>query len=272
MFDLTVSIVAYKNSVDVIKNAVDSVLNTNLNIHLYISDNSPTDTLRVLKVSDKITYIFNNQNLGFGRAHNIIVNKVKYISKYHLILNPDVHFDKDVLIELYNIMEKKHDIGIISPKVIYPNGETQLSCRLIPSSIDLIIRRVTLLEKVFLKRIKFHELIFTNYDKTMEVPFILGCFLFIRTDLLNEIGGFDERFFMYMEDLDLCRRIGRKGRILFIPNIIIKHIYERGSRKKLKLLLFHISSMIKYFNKWGWIFDKERKEINKKALEKLNVD
>ena len=103
----------------------------------------------------------------------------------------------------------------------------------------------------------------------MEVPSLSGCFMFMRVDVLKEVGGFDERFFMYAEDLDLCRRIGEASKTMYYPGVSIYHAYGKGSYKNRKLLKYHICSVVKYFNKWGWILDRKRTQINKVCLERL---
>jgi GT2 family glycosyltransferase len=82
--------------------------------------------------------------------------------------------------------------------------------------------------------------------------------MFIRTKIFKEIGLFDERFFMYLEDTDLCRRIGEKYKTIYYPEAIVYHEYAKGSYRSNELLKIHIESAIKYFNKWGWFSDKER--------------
>ena len=91
----------------------------------------------------------------------------------------------------------------------------------------------------------------------------------MRCDVLREVGGFDERFFLYAEDIDLCRRIGEKSLTMFYPGVSVYHAYRRESYKSFKFLKIHINSIIKYFNKWGWFVDKERDEINKRSLRLL---
>ena len=86
--------------------------------------------------------------------------------------------------------------------------------------------------------------------------------------MLKEIGGFDKRYFMYMEDYDLCRRIGQKYRTVFYPKAEIIHEHGKASYRSRKMMLLHVSSAIKYFNKWGWFFDKERKEKNRECIKK----
>ena len=93
--------------------------------------------------------------------------------------------------------------------------------------------------------------------------------MFIRTSLLEKVGMFDENIFMYMEDFDLCRRIRKTGKkLMYYPKVTVYHKFEKGSFKNKKLLQYHMKSALYYFNKWGWIIDKERKSVNKIAVEK----
>lgn len=108
MINLRVSIVLYRNNYKQIEKTIYSVLGSKLNIKLWLVDNSPTDELKFLKdLDNRIEYIFNNANLGFGKAHNIALRKsIEEGIPYHLVLNPDVYFDEGVLEELYSFMEK----------------------------------------------------------------------------------------------------------------------------------------------------------------------
>jgi GT2 family glycosyltransferase len=271
---LNISIVLYHNREEQIKKAIKSGLNTDLNITLYLVDNSSTDSLGELERIDKrIVYIFNNSNLGFGKAHNIALKKsIEKNIPYHLVLNPDVYFEKGILEELYDFMENNKDVGLVIPKVLYPDGNIQYLCKLLPTPLDLFGRRFLNFgpfKKIVEKRNEIYELRFTGYDKIMEVPYLSGCFMFIRTEVLKKVGLFDERFFMYLEDTDLSLRIHRIAKTVYYPYVYIYHEYGKGSYKSLKLLYYHIKSAIKYFNKYGWFFYKEREEINRKILEKL---
>ena len=110
-----------------------------------------------------------------------------------------------------------------------------------------------------------------NYDKIMEVPLLSGCFMFLRVSVLEKVGGFDDRYFMYAEDFDLCRRIGEISKTVFYPFVSVTHVYEKGSYKNKKLLKYHIQSIIKYFNKWGWFFDTKRGARNKKCIQTIKL-
>jgi GT2 family glycosyltransferase len=274
MKNINVSIVLFKNDQDLVKKAIYSCVNSVLINRIYLIDNSPTDILSCLASLDsKIEYIFNNANLGFGKAHNIALKiSIEENIPYHLVLNPDVYFEGGVLEELYNFMENNPDVGLVMPKVLYPDGTIQYLCKLLPTPLDLVGRRFLdfgPFRKIVEKRNEIYELRFTGYDKIMEVPYLSGCFMFIRTEVLKKVGLFDESFFMYLEDTDLSRRIHRVAKTVYYPYVYIYHEYGRGSYKSLKLLYYHIKSAIKYFNKYGWFFDKEREEINRKILEKL---
>ena len=269
MYDVTASIVLYENDPKDIIKAINSFLNTDLNVKLYLVDNSSTDKLKELKNIDekRIEYIFNNANLGFGKAHNIAIKKAINESKYHLVLNPDIWFEKGNLEKMYEFMEKHPEIGQLMPKVLNPDGSIQYLCKRLPTPFDLFVRRFlpAKLKPFFKKRFEWYEFRNIGYEKIMEVPALSGCFMFIRTEALKEVGGFDENFFMYLEDYDLCRRIGEKYKTIYFPEAEVYHGYAMHSYKNNNLLKIHIKSTITYFNKWGWFFDKKRKELNKKS-------
>jgi len=271
MYDITGSIVLYENEEEVVKKAINSFLYTDLNVRLYLIDNSSTDKLKSLRNIDKnrIEYIFNNANLGFGKAHNIAIKKVIDKSKYHAIINPDMWFEKNTLEKMYFFMEKNKNVGLLMPKMLYPDNSVQYTARRLPSPLDLIIKRFfpeRLKKWSFIqKRINWYELRNYSYKDIMEVPCIPGGFMFVRTKVFKEVGLFDERFFMYLEDFDLSRRIGEKYKTVLFPHAIVYHEYTMHSYKNKKLLMIHIISAIKYFNKWGWFFDKKRKEKNKEV-------
>jgi GT2 family glycosyltransferase len=102
----------------------------------------------------------------------------------------------------------------------------------------------------------------------MNIPYLSGCFMLLRTSVLKEIGFFDERIFMYIEDADLTRRIHQRYKTVFYPDATIYHNYAKGSYKNFKLMLYNMHGAIIYFTKWGWFFDKERVRINKHVLKK----
>src|SRR5690606_34159313 len=168
------AIVLYKNEISVLSQAISSFLKSELASKLYLIDNSPNNSLEILKdLDERIEYIFNPSNPGFGAAHNIAIKKtVEDNFDYHLVLNPDVYFDENVIESIVEYVRDKPDIGNIMPKVLYPNGEIQYLCKLLPTPYDWMGRRFNPFKNIVERRNNIFELRFTGYDKIMEVPYL----------------------------------------------------------------------------------------------------
>ncbi len=265
---LTISIVTYNNDTTELTQTINSVLNSvNVDIHLYIVDNSPTDALRVLFTDKRITYMFNNANVGFGAGHNIAIQKTLTQSKYHLVLNPDIYFDSDVLSKIVQYMNT-NNIGLLMPKVTNPNGSVRRIRKLLPTPMNIFGKPITKLP-IFNKLDKDFRTSFISYNETCSAPYLSGCFMFFRTSELAKVGGFDERYFMYFEDTDLSRRFFTQSSAIYWPEVSIVHLAHRETYKSFKLFRITVKSAISYFNKWGWFFDKERREANRKVLNRI---
>jgi len=271
MTQINASIVLYHNKKAQLTKAINSFLNTSLEVKLYLVDNSLNDELKELgELDSRIEYIFNNANLGYGSAHNIAMRKsIEDGVAYHLVLNPDIYFDGGVLEELFEYMEAHQDVGNIIPQVRYPDGEIQHLCKLLPAPTDLMLRRFIPSKSWKEDRNEEYELRWTRYDRVMNVPSLSGCFMFLRCEVLEDVGLFDENIFMYLEDTDLNRRIHAKYKTIFYPKVEITHEYTKESYVNKKLLKYHIESAIYYFNKWGWVFDRERSKVNERFMTNL---
>jgi GT2 family glycosyltransferase len=269
MTQINASIVLYHNTKEQLTKAINSFLNTSLEVKLYLMDNSSNDDLKELgELDERIEYIFNNANLGYGSAHNIAMRKsIEDGVAYHLVLNPDIYFESGTLEELFSYMGNHQDVGNVMPQILYPDGEVQHLCKLLPTPTDLIFRRFIPLKTWKEKRNQRYELRTSGYRTIMNVPSLSGCFMFLRCSVLQEVGLFDEKIFMYLEDTDLNRRIHAKYKTHFYPEVEIVHEYAKESYVNKKLLMFHIQSAIYYFNKWGWVFDNERARLNSTILE-----
>jgi Predicted glycosyltransferases len=268
MYDFTASIVTYNTPTTDLEKIIKCFQKIKLNFKLWISDNSETDALRNFfeKINDdRIEYIFNNANKGFGEGHNRIIKKVAgdpKLSEFHLAINADIYFKENTIEKIVEYMKEHEEIGQIGPKITDLEGEFSYTCRLFPTPMNLILRRFLPFKKIVDKMDYDYEMRWANFEEIMEVPILSGCFIFSRTAVLKEIGGFDKRYFMYMEDYDLCRKIGQKYKVVYYPEVNISHEHGKASYKSKKMMMFHIKSAIKYFNKWGWFFDKERKIKN----------
>lgn len=266
---ITASLVTYHTKPSYLERIIKCVLKSSIS-KLYVIDNSKDDSLRQYTAGyGKVEYI-KSKNLGFGHGHNIGIKKAfEANAEYHVVINPDTYWNDNVIEELEKYMNEHTDCGQVMPKILYPNGETQYLCKLLPSPINLLGRRFIPFKGVQEKLNRRFELRDSGYNKIMEVPALSGCFMFLRTEVLKKVGIFDERYFMYTEDFDLCRRIGEVSKTMFYPYVSVYHEYEKGSYKNKKLLKFHIISAIKYFNKWGWAIDSKRRKVNKRCLNLL---
>lgn len=245
--DISASIVLFNEDVITLKNTIQSFLEVPFTKKLFLIDNSPSDKLKTLFKNKEIEYVFVGKNIGFGTAHNIVLDKIN--SDYHLILNPDVSFDSDIFNHLIKQFELNHNLTMISPKVVYPNGKIQYICRENPTIKEMISRRTGLFKSYVNKK----QYLYRGLSKPFSPEFIHGCFMLFKTDDFIKLKGFDERYFLYMEDADICREIKQTGKeILYYPEVQITHIHRKGSAKKMKLLFYHISSATKYFMKWGF--------------------
>lgn len=250
---ISASIVLYKEKKQVLEQAVESFLKVPFLKKLYIIDNSPKNEFEGVFIDDEIEYLFVGKNIGFGSAHNLVIDKIKSSSKFHLILNPDVTFSKETIPSLINQIEIYDNVSMIAPKVLFPNGKHQYSSRRYPTLLELLARRFKPLTWFNKKSIE-HGI---YKDKDLTSPFyaeyLTGCFQLYKTEDLVAIKGFDERYFLYMEDVDICKKIDVLGKQkLYYPKEEITHILKQGSSKNIKLFFRHLISAIKYFLKWGF--------------------
>lgn len=262
---LSASIVLYNNNPQVLKQTIDCFLKTPLSIKLYLVDNSPLPLLEKMVEDERIQYIYLNSNRGFGAGHNAIMRRASCLGKFHLVLNPDIFFEEGTLEKLCEYMEANIDVGNVMPRIVYPNGNLQYLCKLLPTPLNWIARMFIPIKSIR-ERLNYNfEMHFADYNKPLNVPYLSGCFMFLRTSVIKEIGVFDEGIFMYGEDTDLNRRIHEKYRTMYYPEVTVTHNFEKASHKSWRLFWVHIKAAFYYMNKWGWIFDKQRTLINKKT-------
>lgn len=255
-YAITGCIVLYKNNRAELLSAIESFINTDLSVKLYLIDNSPSDSLSDLIDDSRVEYIHNPSNPGFGAAHNIAIKlALECESKYHLVLNPDIYFSSGNLEKLYDFMEKNREVGHVMPKVLYPDGSLQYLCKTNPTPFDLFARRFmpSFIQRKFKSRMERYEYRNRDYNKTMfDIPYLSGCFMFLRTDTLRHVGLFDDRIFMYIEDADLTRRFLEVSKTAYFPESVVYHHFAKGSHKNWKLTWYSIHGAWIYFNKWGW--------------------
>lgn len=267
---VSVSIVVHRSSSRQLLDALGCVLRTGLVGRVYVIDNSPEDSLRETVESvgthdGRIRYLF-VENRGFGAGHNVAIREAMAEGwDYHIVMNADVWWEGDVIGMLTGFMDASPKAGMVMPRVIYPDGKLQYACRLLPTPLDVFAKRF-LPASWTRKRMRRYLLADVDHRRVFNPPYLLGSFLFFRMEALERCGLFDERFFMYPEDIDITRRVHRIYQTLFFPGAEIVHEHAAASRKSLRMLRIHIVNMIRYFNKWGWLFDAGRRQFNSETL------
>jgi GT2 family glycosyltransferase len=270
-YDVVGSIVVYKTDVHEVEQSIRQFLAVPLETHLCIIDNSPKP-LELPQLSDpRISYYFANSNLGYGRAHNIALRASHQKARYNLVMNTDVTYTPEVVTRLVEFMNSKPKAGLAAPKVLYPDGSLQHVCRLLPTPTNLLLRRFLPSAAWTRRADALYELRWWDHQNVANIPYFQGSFLMLRTPLCQRLGGFDERFFLYGEDIDLTRRMHGLAETLYVPEVNIIHQYRRLSSRSLLGTWYGIQNNCRYFNKWGWFFDRERQKINARATASLRA-
>jgi len=280
MFDLSLVILNYKQK-GLVKQCVKGILaaDPQINCEIILVDNNSSDNCLVeiesffeqknqVKMNpslfndtsqfkiDLIT-IQAGSNGGFAVGNNLGIARAT--GKYIAVLNPDIAIVQGALEKMVQIMEQNLTIGILGPKLINPDGSVQHSCRHFPDWKMPLYRRSFLGQLPWGKVALQHYLMVDfDHNKNITTDWLFGAFLLFRKSLLEKIGFFDERFFMYFEDLDLCRRCWQAGsQVYYLSDVEMVHYHNRLSAEKTGLLgiftkagRIHLSSGLKYFAKY----------------------
>lgn len=264
-YQVVASIVLFNHSSSQLEDTLKSLLSEDCVEKIVLVDNGGASWAASLD-NPRISYIRSEQNNGFGHGHNLAMARFLDKCDYFLICNPDISFVQGALERLYHFArDGKHQF--VSPRIYYSDGRLQYSCRLLPTPANLFLRRF--FPSWAAKLDVTYEIQRADYTQSFSVPTVSGCFMLMSSNLLKTLGGFDERYFMYLEDVDLCRRALPLTEILFYPGSTITHVFGKGSYKNLNLFTYHIKSTISYFNKWGWFCDRERSITNQKCLKTI---
>ena len=241
---VSASIVTY-NDINRAPDTVKSIIENTKKypLKLYVIDNASTDgTADSIEKSGQATVIRQEKNLGFGAAHNVALTQP--LGKYHCVINPDITISSDVISDMVDYFESNPDVVMAMPKILNSDGTEQKLPKERPSFKRLFLGRL-------LKGIR-NEYVWAQKDITepCDINFCTGCFFCIRTDVFEKLLGFDQRYFMYLEDADLTLKAKLKGRVVMLPQFSVTHSWERESAKSLKYLLIHIISCFKFLLKW----------------------
>ena len=261
MLDISIIIVNYLSLQDTMF-CIESIRTCELKDLSYEIIVVNNDSKKIVKetLNDKfpgVHVIQNKKNEGIGKANNIGASAAK--GTFLLILNPDIIVKKGSLYKLYHHINNDTTIGVIAPRLVYKNGKINNSVYRLPGIFIPLWRRSFFLKKLFKKELDRYLMKDCDLSQIQRVDWLLGACLMIRREIFNNLGGFDEQFFMYFEDVDLCRRVSSFDlKVIYYPLVEFIHDHKRESTKKIlgiipfnKLTFFHIISWIKYLQKWS---------------------
>lgn len=227
-------IIVSHNSGAVLDDCVQSIpaASRDVSCEIIIIDNASIDNLNSIPFPTGIPHrvLRQNRNLGFARACNVGAEAAT--GEYLLFLNPDVTLDSGAIKSLLAIARTHTKAGFVSGRLRFPDGTFQATCRNFPTYTNLFRSRGSILHRWFGPDIdRERQYTLGDFDDTTEVPAVAATLVMISRPLFHQLGGFDERFFLYMEDTDFSRRVHDSGyTCLFVPDAGGIHALGTGSR------------------------------------------
>jgi GT2 family glycosyltransferase len=231
-----------------------------LRYEVIVVDNNSDDLLGDILAwqNPEVRFIQTGANLGMGGGNNVGIKQA--IGDYVVVMNPDTLAERDTFQKLFAYMEINKEVGVVGPMQLNPDQSIQDSCYRWHSFLTPLYRRTPVGKLTWAQR-DIDNFLMKDFDhkSIREVDWLLGSFLFCRKSALDKIGYFDDLFFMYFEDTDLCRRFWQQGyKVVYNPEVKIIHNHVRQSAQIVWYKFFtnrtarwHIASWVKYFWKWG---------------------
>jgi GT2 family glycosyltransferase len=245
------------NSTDALFQCLDSIFNTNgdIVIKVFVCDNNSHDYVdTILHKFPQIDLVKNRCNNGFAKGVNCLLKKGT--APYVMLLNPDTIVFKGLFEKSLNYMNVNQDAGIMGPKIVNRDGSTQGSARSFPSLHTALFGRSSLFTRLFPNNRFSRANILTldsNGKTSIEADWVSGACMIVRRKAMKDIGAMDERFFMYWEDADWCKRMWQKGwKVVYNPCASIMHYVGVSSNKSIfrSVFSFHRSTY-KFFKKYN---------------------
>ncbi|QTA80416.1 Glycosyl transferase, family II [Desulfonema limicola] len=253
MFEII--IVNYNSTQHLIK-CLESIYKTlnDLHINIFIQDNASTDNVDLLKKDyPLISITINHSNIGFAKAVNQALKLTE--SNYVILLNPDTYITEGFFKNSIEFMEKYPNIGLIGPKILDTDGKLQNSARSFPNPLTAFFGRTSFFSRIFPNNpitIKNLSSLQSDGKTPMEVDWVSGACMVVRRKAIEKVGLLDERFFMYWEDADWCRRMWKnKWKVVYYPRISIYHHAGASSKKNVWRCAFEFhKSVYRLFDKY----------------------
>ena len=246
------SVVVYGGGEEAVRCAESLCAHTAGPLSVFLVDNaSPDDSLRQLQTAAlpaNVRVVPLAQNRGFGAGHNSVLPLLQ--SRYHAVLNPDILLESDALDTLGAFLDAHPDVAICAPRLVNPDGTPQNLPKRRLALLPLIARQIgwRALEPYNRHYLMLDE----DLSKPTDVESCSGSFFVIRTDVFKAIGGFDERYFMYVEDADITQKALQKGRAVYVPGACAVHAWHRKSHTNPRHFLWQVQGMFRFFSKWGF--------------------
>ncbi len=248
-------IIVTHDSLPALRDCLENLAHSSVrdSIELIVVDNHSSDesVTAATEVFPEAKILRNELNVGFASACNQGASSAS--GDYLVFLNPDVRLDPDAIEQLRGGLESRTHAGLAAGRLRFPDGRFQETCRKLPTVTNLIFSRGSSISRLFARGSKSRRPLYTlpDYDQVTEVPATAATFIMIRRELFERVGGFDKRFFLFMEDTDLCLRLGQSGyAILFVPSAGAVHEWGRGGKMgRIKRAWHHHVSVWRYFLK-----------------------
>jgi len=220
---------------------------------LLVDNRSDDGTAEFVRTAwPSIQLIFNPAVAGYGANHNL--NLRRAVGRYFVAMNSDMTVEDNAFVVLKEYMDTHPDVGIVTPRIVNEDGTIQGLNKRYPALWDLFLRRFlpAFAQRLFRGRMERYEMRDVGYDREYDVPFVSGAFMFCRSDVMKDLGGFDQRYFLYFEDADLCQRVQQTHRTTYCPDVTVTHCWQRGAHTSLAGTREFIRSGYLYFQRWGW--------------------
>ena len=259
--ELSIIILNYRMR-GLVKNCLKAIFESVVNFpfEVIVVDNDSRDEVEQLIQTrfPQVKFIQTGANLGMGGGNNVGIRAAQ--GKYILILNPDIIVFPDSFQKLYDFIESRPDAGLVSPRLLNPDKTLQHTCYRWHRLITPLCRR-TFVGKTSFGRKELERFLYLDWDHatTREVDWIQGSFFLLPKVVLDKVGLFDDRYFMYFEDTDLCRRVWQAGfKVIYCAAAEVIHLHRKQSADgglfallTNKLTRIHVRSWVRYMKKWG---------------------
>ncbi len=263
MLDIAIVIVNW-NTRDLLRRCLETVYAScgDVTYRVVVVDNGSKDDSAQMVADEfpQVDLMVGHGNIGYPKGNNLGLRLLGYhddhvtseAPRYALLLNPDTELPPDALAKTVQYMDDNSDIGVLGPKLVLLDGSLDMACRRSLPTVDVAFWRMIGFSKLFPQSKVFgrYNLTFLDEDETADVGSVVGAYMLMRKEALEQVGLLDETFFMYGEDIDLCKRIGEAGwRVVYYPEVTVLHVKRAASRQSKRAKFEFVRAFLIFFNK-----------------------